>query len=152
MERLFVPYELAVAMKELGFDEECFGMYENNGVTKKITLIIRYDSDPIIPKENAMRPMMYKTTNKNSEIPQWATSAPLYQQAFKWFKNVHGLVFMPEISPNAYSYEIWDEKNDKEHESTDNMEWLKRGFEGTYEEVELHCLRKLIEITKENGE
>ena len=27
MEKEFVPYELAVKLKELGFDEECFGYY-----------------------------------------------------------------------------------------------------------------------------
>ena len=27
MESLFVPYEIALALKELGFDEPCFGKY-----------------------------------------------------------------------------------------------------------------------------
>ena len=31
MEKEFVPYELALRMKELGFDEPCFGYYNNKG-------------------------------------------------------------------------------------------------------------------------
>lgn len=27
MERNFIPYEIALDMKELGFNEPCFGMY-----------------------------------------------------------------------------------------------------------------------------
>lgn len=29
MEKEFIPYELAFKLKELGFDEECFGFYNN---------------------------------------------------------------------------------------------------------------------------
>ena len=29
MEKEFIPYEQALALKELGFDEHCFGLYEN---------------------------------------------------------------------------------------------------------------------------
>jgi hypothetical protein len=31
MEKEFVPYELAVKLKELGFDEPCFGYYDEGG-------------------------------------------------------------------------------------------------------------------------
>ena len=31
MEKEFVSYEQALALKELGFDEPCFGYYEPNG-------------------------------------------------------------------------------------------------------------------------
>ena len=30
MEKQFVTYEIALVMKELGFDEECFGYYRND--------------------------------------------------------------------------------------------------------------------------
>jgi hypothetical protein len=29
MEKEFVPYELALKLKKLGFDEPCFGLYEH---------------------------------------------------------------------------------------------------------------------------
>ena len=32
MKNQFVPYELAVKLKELGFDEECFGSWTDDGL------------------------------------------------------------------------------------------------------------------------
>ena len=35
MEKLFIPYELAVIAKEKGFDEKCFGLFAlDNGARK----------------------------------------------------------------------------------------------------------------------
>jgi hypothetical protein len=31
MEKEFIPYNLALELKDLGFDEPCFGYYEPNG-------------------------------------------------------------------------------------------------------------------------
>jgi len=54
MKHLFVPYELAIILKEKGFKESCFGVYYNkDGDVRKITY---------------------------SEYGD----APLYQQAFDW--------------------------------------------------------------------
>lgn len=59
MKELFVPYEQALELKELGFDEPCFGFYndmENN------------------------KPM-------GGNFPcDGRNSAPLYQQCFRWFR------------------------------------------------------------------
>ena len=30
MKNLFIPYDLALAMKELGFDESCFTLFDQN--------------------------------------------------------------------------------------------------------------------------
>lgn len=69
MKHLFVPYELALILKEKGFDEPCLGRYRD----KKFQLysVIKehcYNSDPI----------------SNKDI-----SAPLYQQVIDWFYNKH---------------------------------------------------------------
>jgi hypothetical protein len=61
MEKEFIPYEQALALKELGFDEPCFGYYTNQS-----HLII----DEIASQQGS------------SEI----TSAPTWQSAFKWFR------------------------------------------------------------------
>jgi hypothetical protein len=64
MEKEFIPYEQALALKELGFDEPCFGCYFHNNKD-----VVEYNPDGIPLNHN----------NRNSRI-----SAPLYQQAFRW--------------------------------------------------------------------
>jgi len=59
----FVPYEIALELKELGFDEECCGFYDPVFIG-----IIKIDS---IKKE---------------ELLEGAFLAPLYQQAFKFLR------------------------------------------------------------------
>ena len=117
MEKDFVPYEQALALKELGFDEPCFGYYvlENNGD--------------------------YKLYDK-CEVKNYFTyiEAPLYQQAFRWFR---------------YNYRLIGEIFSQLRPSNNFMYGFKIGgsdiiFDGfhTYEEAELACLKKLIEIVK----
>ncbi len=64
--------------------------------------------------------------------------APLYQQAFRWFRENHGLY------TNVTRYN--DDDEDKFLYYIDNGD-IKEEFK-TYEEAELACLRKLIEIVK----
>ena len=77
MNREFIPYKQALELKELGFNEECFGYYtlaevrdyKNNGldIRNEITL-------------NTLNG--YRKYDDESQ-----TSAPLYQQAFRWIRN-----------------------------------------------------------------
>lgn len=74
MEEEFVPYELAVKLKELGFDKECFGGYIrlSNGDFE-----LAFYKDRLI------------NFNKESNI---YVSAPLWQQAFDFMLNL-----LPEL-------------------------------------------------------
>jgi hypothetical protein len=66
MNKEFVPYEEALGLKELGFDEPCFGFY-SGPKTKHIGLI------------------WYEMPNSGKDtIPVGDVLAPLYQQAFRW--------------------------------------------------------------------
>ncbi len=56
MEKEFIPYEQALALKELGFDEDGLGMYSKNGSVL-----------PLVP---------YTSEDK----------AILFSQAFRWFR------------------------------------------------------------------
>jgi len=69
MEKEFVPYEIALAMKELGFDEPCFRMYKKGDKHLISTMDI----------PNAI----YSADIK--------IQAPLYQQAFRFFKEKYNL-------------------------------------------------------------
>jgi len=132
MTKEFIPYEEALALKELGFNEECFAVYSEKGVLSPIT---------------NLKPC-------NSNVPSYAT-APLYQQAFRWFREKYGLMHI--INPYHFTAEInylkekiVDEKHGEfiphDHLVDDEGEELKHS---SYEEAEQECLKKLIEIVKE---
>ena len=117
MKNEFIPYEEALALKELGFDEKCIGMYYHKDGFKML------GGD-----------FYYKKPFKFSEVhrpqPHWA-SAPLYQQAFRWIREKYS-----DLNPTRNLLLILDKTA-----QTDNPM--------SYEEAELACLRKLIEIIKE---
>ena len=124
MNNEFVPYEQSVELKELGFDEPCFGSYQlienrdyENGL--KINHIIGLNT------LNGIRNHNYK-----DEI----TNAPTFSQAFRWFRENHNLHH--EIEYNGYEYVGY-------------VSGMTANIFKTYEEAELACLKQLIEIVKE---
>jgi hypothetical protein len=109
IEKEFIPYEQALALKELGFNEDCFGWYNWTGKDLSLT--------------------------NNSYVDINPTPAPLFQQAFRWFREKYGKEsYVRKL--HTYYYHI----NDTE---------AFVGDFSTYEEAELECLKKLIEIVKE---
>jgi hypothetical protein len=118
MTTVFVPYEQALALKELGFDEPCFGWYSN--------------MDGNVFRQG------YCETYLGIEN---CAKAPLYQQAFRWFREKYGLHYQIEYMDDylQYGYVIT--------EISINTE-LEEKYKFTYEEAELECLKKLIEIVK----
>jgi hypothetical protein len=130
LEKEFVPYKEALEFKELGFDEPCFAFYQVENFEEKPCGVD--DRDEYIRTGFA--------TCKNSEIPEHFTSAPTYSQAFRWLREKYGLCG----TINPFSYEVLD----KNHE---HCEWgcIEEVLCKTYEEAELACLRKLIEIVKQ---
>ena len=68
MKKEFVTYELALELKQLGFDEPCFGFY-NGSKNKNIGLI------------------WYEMPNSGQDtIPVGDVLAPTFSQAFRWFE------------------------------------------------------------------
>ena len=72
-----------------------------------------------------------------------ACLAPLYQQAFRWFREKHRLISSVDIS---------EEGTAQEHYFVTISTQGSYGFFKTYEEAELECLKKLIEIVKEKNQ
>jgi len=105
MTKYLVPYQQSLQLKGLGFDEPCLTWYWDD-----------------IGMYNGWE---FGNHNQNSNY----VSAPLFQQAFRWFREKYDLFISIFHYENGYSI------ND-----------LRR-FE-TYEEAELACLIKLIEIVK----
>jgi len=70
MNELFVPYELALELKELGFDELCLAFYDGKQNNQVYYNNLRNGSGDYEPF-------------KNTERLTWF-GAPLYSQVFKW--------------------------------------------------------------------
>lgn len=73
MEKEFVTYEIALKLKELGFDEPCIAYWKNNKEWHHPILCSEFKLDN-------SRTDFYNQCNNNEEI-----SAPLYQQVIEWF-------------------------------------------------------------------
>jgi hypothetical protein len=121
MTKEFVNYEEALALKELGFDEPCFRWYDE-----------RWGDDLQQDKFN---------TNKDLFMTDLDCSAPLYQQAFRFFREKYGY----DVSIKKKRFEI--EKLEIYGESNPDYYFTDFPFD-SYEESELECLKKLIEIVK----
>jgi hypothetical protein len=139
MESLFVPYEIALALKELGFDEPCLGNFYTKpnckmfGVDEKG----RHYTIKNTPKKLYTLGEHFVLNDSN------VINAPLYQQAFRWFREKYELVV------------DWNHSNHDNFGSYIGVCIKNIHFEETivgvyksYEEAELECLKKLIEITK----
>ena len=119
IEKEFCTYEEALVLKELGFNEPCFGYWKSkNWLIQEKTRTDGY-------------------THADQEC-----SAPLYQQAFRWFRencDLHAVI-MPKTTPsNTTVYYVYKGKFEEDWNNC---------FE-TYEEAELACLRRLIKLTNE---
>lgn len=143
MNKEFIPYEQALALKELGFDEPCFCYYDPNGKFHIVGNPLNYNFKSDIPEP-------FKLKNpKPKDI-----SAPTFSQAFRWFREKYVLLGFIEPA-NGYEdkslfafYICDDEQNivdDSHSYSKDSSLHFK-----TYEEAELACLIKLIELVKKN--
>jgi hypothetical protein len=143
MNKEFIPYEQALALKELGFDEPCFGWFRS-------TLIPSNFTEFFLETEFGMNESPSDWVNSN--FLDKTCSAPLYQQAFRWFREKYVLLGFIEPAngyedKSLFAFYICDDEqniiNDEHSYSKDSSLHFK-----TYEEAELACLIKLIEITK----
>jgi hypothetical protein len=123
MKNDFNPYEQALALKELGFDEPCFGEYRQwDGGKPYLQLYQDLDGCSTDPAD-------YEYTTE--------CIAPTYSQAFRWFREKYGLCLV--IKP------IDDKKLDLGYNLLKNGLIINAHL--TYEEAELACLKKLIELS-----
>jgi hypothetical protein len=131
MEKEFVTYEQALALKELGFDERCFANWflAEDGELRAVTPIENEDE-------------WYDENWTNLE-----TSAPLKQQVFRWFREKYFLdceiYVQEEHGYKFYHYLVLQLVRG-------NIEWKSKNTTRfkIYEEAESACIDKLIELAK----
>jgi hypothetical protein len=132
MENEFIPYEQALSLKELGFDESCFGYYNSEGLQ---------------PSDG----FWWNRENKNSLFvePEKTNdpkiSAPTFSQVFRFFRDNFNL------EPQVKSWKekggiIWHYSIQKIGEPS-----IFRSSDcavDSHDEAQLICLQKLIELCK----
>ena len=111
MEKEFIPYEQALSLKELGFDEKCLGYYHN----KELSFGPRISYGEVI-------------------------EALTFSQAFRWFRDMYNLM-IPIYKDDIDQYYFSIPNSDRLLDTTNYCS-------ESYEEAELECLKKLIEIVK----
>jgi len=139
MEKEFCTYKQALALKELGFDEPCIAYYFSDSSFNDAA----EEDDTLHPGD----PRFYSDTNRSlsaytkDELKYNSVTAPLYQQAFRWFREKYHLVsYIRKNEEENYDHE-WIIDSDEDGESECRKGW-------SYEEAEQACLDKLIEIVK----
>jgi hypothetical protein len=135
MEKEFVIYSLALRMKKLGYNGPCFAFYQVENFEEKPCGVD--DRDEYIRTGFA--------TCKNSEIPEHFTSAPTWQQAFRWFREKYELHSFIDCKWKnlGWEFELVDLSKMETISSIDRYNYK------TPEETELACLEKLIEIVEQ---
>ena len=136
----FIPYELALQLKGLGYNEISLFCYD-----------IAYEGNPSL----SHCPHLL-LNNQLEGFENEPISAPLWQQAFDWLDKEFGLfVSFGKIDNTRnfyYDFMIIDSKN-RDYNDEDLIDSasriLDKGKYNTYEEARLECLKKLIEIITE---
>jgi hypothetical protein len=129
MEKEFVPYELALKLKELGFDEECFSYYDLNN-----------------------KPNFFGSDNlMDTHCVQ--VNRPTYSQTFRWFREEHYLIssiyqLSVNVKTGLSSFEYMIDKLN----NLGLSQFIEDFPYNTYEEAELACLENLIELVESKSE
>lgn len=134
MQEQFIPYEQAVELKELGFDEQCFAYF-----SKSIEEDPEFGLDLDIDETNNSN--LSDISNRNVSF----ISAPLWQQAFEFISKKYNyfgnIISVCSDKTSAFYFDI---KMQGFCGSILDSVWVS-----SYEEARLECLKKLIEIVKE---
>ena len=123
MTQEFVSYELSLEMKQIGFNEPCFGLF----VSMNNELLIKE-----MPNQ------------QESEQYFGGILAPTFSQCFRFFRDKYFIYCEICRYYDTWDYDIYDFKS--------GNEYIPKCFKpfNTYEEAELAAIVKLIEIVKEN--
>ncbi|MFW6225475.1 MAG: hypothetical protein ACOC3V_00785 [bacterium] len=124
MKNQFVPVELAIKLKELGFNDPCFGYFDIKGLNAH-----KHPKNPMNLNSN------WVEDKKNTIV-----SAPIYQQVFEWFRMVHEIDIYPMNYKNGYTFII--------NQNKDNYVYWRNKMPYSYDKARDICIKKLINILK----
>ena len=143
MNKEFVPYDQALELKELGFDEPCLGYYRKDNPTLKFG-----EGLELVTRNYRCNVMHYPLKNSRyvagSSAPDgyyYLTTSPTFSQVFRLFREKYKLEYHIKSDMMGYHIYIVDRNINRTKFTGNNI------FQ-TYEEAEVACLNKLIELCK----
>lgn len=122
MNELFINYEESLQLKELGFDEPCFSAYND---IKELS-------------------QLDKLQGYSNALFDYVILAPLYSQAFNFFRDKYNLDSHIRMFNKRYSERCYWKISDFNSEGILGYS----DFAENYQQVEIDCLNKLISIVK----
>lgn len=126
MEELFVPYDVALKMKAIGFNELCMAKFTSD----KYLVSINWSN---VWCENALTDEVY---------------APTFSQCFRWFREKYGLYHSIGLDGSLVDDVNCDYQIINHEQSISEID---TGF-NSYEEADFACLVRLIEIAESKSE
>lgn len=133
LEKEFVPYNLSLELKNLGFNEPCLGWYL-----------------PEIANKGNVPSVILASFASDWNVQEDKLNAPLYSQIFRWFRKIHKIqVFFDYFYYDGFHYGFtWVRANgDYGEEWCDNNNNPKGWI--NIKDAEIEALKKLIELSKQ---
>lgn len=128
MEKQFVTYEIALLLKELGFNEMCLGMYIKIQLHKAR---FKYMLDICKTNDSISKFFIHQPGN---------CAAPLWQQAIDWLREKHKTeIVVWDYYSKGYYYAINGLTNE-----------LNQNLQETFHAAREQAILKAIEIIKSN--
>lgn len=142
LEKELVPTELALELREIGFDEFCMFYYEHNKPAPRFGLEsrdIKNKSHFRIMRINAHKILQLKSNKID-------IAAPSYEQIFSWFRGkglFHSITLVKDFKEDEilFSCEIRNA----------NTDIVTMFSSNTYEEAKIELLKRLIKIYKDGN-
>jgi hypothetical protein len=129
MKEQFCNYDIALKLKELGFDEPCIAFFNTSSITSLcfcdvFGFVIEHEGDEYI---------------KNSD--EYKVAAPMWQQTIDWFREKHGLIiYISTYQKDKHLIGVFTYDGS---ELTELGEWIP-----TYEEAREQAILRAIELIK----
>jgi len=122
LKHLFIPYELALKLKEKGFDEPCLSVYDEMGFVQ---------SEKIMDELNLKK-----------------THAPTYDQTFDWFREKYKYLYgIADIEIGSlgkvgyrFRFQIWKLALEESYLDDTLLGYL------TYKEAQIACIEKMLTL------
>jgi len=146
MKEQFVTYEIALALKELGFDEPCMA-YWRDGIN---------DLQPVLLSNFVLdhsRTVSYRQIKKSIEIV-----APLWQQVIDWFRNTRNIHIeirdYQEYKVDNYAYRLVFLKDSTyRNKAVEKVGMIiNQVYYFTYEKAREQAIIEVIELLKQQNE
>lgn len=137
MDKYIVTYDLALKLKEIGFNDPCYVCYYTHGMKETI-------HDPT-------RNELFQCHNYNRNAKEDQASAPLYDQVLSWFrdKDYYLVVDVLKDLKGTFSFTILQ----KESVSTIGVQEIYTAwYIESYEEARNKGIEWIINHIKENGQ